>query len=475
MRTSSVKALVFALAVLPSFAAPVASAALPVATRYVAATPDAMIDAAVLRATSAGASDAAALSALATIMKLDERASYGKGSAALLQVAAGAPSVAVDAKILARSLAADEGDAAGVTADEALGIVTNLAVLGPFRDTGGGLDRKDGPEASGTFSDASASYAWGTVDVRWRIAPRTGATASGLPLDVMIAPRRESCSLVATKLSLDRDQPVVTTLAASGQVSLAFDGRVIAKNEDVYRAAMFDRVSAKIAGKKGDHLIVAKVCSGALDDDGRVRLRVTDDKGASLAARTSASPLVDVKIDAKVDATTAHADPQATALARAFAKKPSTPSSVLDAAILQTLGGADDLRSPRAPGLLDRITNDAASTPEWRSRWPVSSLPPAPIAVAGSTARDTLAVKKDASVEAFTTRRLVAERAQGGMGDWARALWSANRPADADVDAEAMLLDALTLEALGSEVSRAQARTSLFAAFPAQKTKRPPR
>ena len=424
-------------------------------------------------------------------MKLDERATAGKGSAALLQIAAAAPSVAIDAKLLARSLAANEGDPAGISADEALGIVTNVAVLGPFRDTGGGLDRKDGPEATGAFADAAASYAWGTVDVRWRVAPRAAATASGLPLDVMVAPRRESCSFVATKLVLEREQSVVTSLAASGQVSLAFDGNVVAKNEDVYRSAMFDRVSAKFAAKKGDHLLVAKVCSGALDDDGRVRLRVTDDKGASLAARTSAA-LMNVNAEATANASPGRAGGQAaivgradgqlaalgragsqpTALSRAFAKKPTTASTVLDAAILQTLGGADDLRSPRAPGLLDRITNDPASTPD-------------ALAMAGFIAPSganrsgwldhahTLSLKKDASVEAFTMRRLVAERAQGGMGDWAHALWASNRPADADLDAEAILLDALTLEALGSEVSRAQARVNLFAAFSRAKDKAP--
>ena len=85
------------------------------------------------------------------------------------------------AALLARMVASDEGTDDGARADAKLGVVDALAILGPFRDTGGGLDAHDGPEA-GDFGDVGASYSWGTVEVRWRAVPRPFATAEGAPL-----------------------------------------------------------------------------------------------------------------------------------------------------------------------------------------------------------------------------------------------------------------------------------------------------
>ena len=50
---------------------------------------------------------------------------------------------------MARSLSGDEGSEVAAREDAKLGVVDALALLGPFRDTGGGLDAHDGPEATG--------------------------------------------------------------------------------------------------------------------------------------------------------------------------------------------------------------------------------------------------------------------------------------------------------------------------------------
>ena len=43
----------------------------------------------------------------------------------------------------------------------------------------------------------------------------------------------------------------------------------------------------------------AKICTGALDDDGRVRLRVTDEKGAPLAPYAASADLEGASAPAK--------------------------------------------------------------------------------------------------------------------------------------------------------------------------------
>src|SRR5580658_5026810 len=187
-------------------AAPVAAAGSPVAPptselRWTDETPDAMVEDAKARATAKGASEADALAALETI--------------------AGATSAEVrtDAMLLARAAAPDEGSRQGASADAKLGVLSNLAILGPFRDTGGGLDLHDGPEGQGaSFADMKARYSWGTVDVAWRPVPPHYATAKGVPLDLFIHPRTESCSYVATAITVPSRRPMVVHVAATGSV-----------------------------------------------------------------------------------------------------------------------------------------------------------------------------------------------------------------------------------------------------------------
>src|SRR5262249_51689557 len=143
------------------------------------------------------------------------------------------------------------------------GILTDVSVLGPFRDTGGGLDAHDGPEAKKTaaaFGDPHESYSWGTVEVQWRPVPSTFAQARGVPLDLFVHPRKESCSFVASKITLDAKTPIIVRFAAAGSVRLMFDGAFAGKSDDVHDSMRFDRLAAKIDAGAGPHIVAAKVC-----------------------------------------------------------------------------------------------------------------------------------------------------------------------------------------------------------------------
>src|SRR5207302_3789302 len=140
-----------------------------------------------------------------------------------------------EAALIKRAMSADEGEAAGVQADVALGVLTHVAILGPFRDTGGGLVRKEGPEQKGAIAlDTKEDDSWGTVQVGWREAPESYAQAGGIPLDVFVEPRRESCTYLGSRLELAKAGPIVLHLAATGQARLLFDGADVGKSEELY-------------------------------------------------------------------------------------------------------------------------------------------------------------------------------------------------------------------------------------------------
>jgi len=432
------------------------------ARRWTDEDPDAMIADARARALAPTATQGDVVAAMLTITTLAERATWPAAEKALRDIAAARGThgehakgaglqddrLATEVMLAARGLAPDEGTDAGTAADAKLGVLTNLAVLGPFRDTGGGLRAKEGPEAAGgSFADMRARYAWGSIDVAWRAVPPHFAGARGIPLDVFVHPRKESCSLVASKITLLAAGPVAVHLAASGSARLMFDGVELARSEDVFESAKVDRLAGLVNAKAGEHLVAAKVCTGALDDDGRVRLRVTDASGAPLLVTSSATlrdpqkskePLSPRKVTLPLDHTLAAA---------------TSLDAQLDAIIARISGGTDDLKSPRAPGMLDAFTRaknldaDRLAMAGWvapsganRSGW-------LNLARAGAAT--------DTRTKTFVERRLVAEHLNARMPDWAMAE-RANAKLDAG-DAEGTLLLALADEGLGTDALRAHA------------------
>ncbi len=413
----------------------------PPATRWTAATPDPMASQAATRALFARgpAAEREAVASMAILMKLEDRASYGHVRH-LLEALVAAPQVLSEevrgeAAMLVREIAPDQGTEAGIRADRAAGILTDLSILGPFRDTGGGLDAHDGPEGpGGSFTDAKKAYSWGTYEVTWRKVPAAYATASGVPLDVFIHPRKESCTWVTSPLHMDKADAITVRVAATGQVRLMFDGAMVGRSDDVHTEAIFDRLAARVQASAGDHLVAAKVCTGALEDDGRVRLRVTH--------------------EARGDKDTS------TPLTRTLAVKSSDAGAMLDAAVARTLGGADDARSPRAPGMLDAITRtpkldaDRLALAGWiapsgsnRSGWLYS-------------ARTRAAETHDEATLGFTERRLIAEHLRTKMADWAMASLRGAKLIEA-ADPEAVLLRAETYDALNSDTLRLTALIEL--------------
>ncbi|WP_437936820.1 transglutaminase domain-containing protein [Sorangium sp. So ce341] len=437
--------------------APAAEKRTPIAPapRWTAATPDEMLGAALARARRGGDD---ALAGLVIAAALSERAAQGRAREGLAQIAASASPLADEARWLAASLAPAPPAAAWPGARAASydappdpsGLVKAFAILGPFQDnSGGGLARREGPEAEGQrFSDMSARYAWGVYDVAWRRVLPAAATARGVPLDLYIHPRAESCTYLASRVTvpaaLDR-KPILAHVAATGAVRLAWDGADVASSDAAHQRLVLDRIAARIEAPAGDHLLALKVCTGAIADEGRVRVRFTDEQRRPVALATS-SDLTRLALPPAAPSPSAAV---ATALDRALdAGAAQTLEQALTAVVARTLGGADDQRSPRAPGLLDRVTRspgisaDALALAGWvspfganRSGWL-------------EAARARGLAEKDRATASFAQRRLVAAHLASDRADWAAAALR-EEPLRSARDPEARVLRGLVEKKLG--------------------------
>ena len=443
------------------------------AARYTARNPDAMCE--LQKARALGVDETAALAALATLEHLADTTSAGLVERAFAQVHREGKSAEVraEAGFAARRLSAEEGTPASVAKAEALGIVNNLVLVGPFRDTGGGLEAQEGPEKEPGFGFPDGRYAWGVYEVGFRPVLATHTDARGVPLQLYIHPRRESCSYVASKVTLTRDQTVVLRAASSGQIRLVFDGVEVGKSDDVHESALYDRLAARIEARTGPHLVAAKVCTGALDDDGRVRLRLTDDRGEPIVLRSERDlrGIPDGPGTASASASANSAKKlsfrqEETLLARSTrATARSSPDALLATIVIRARGGADDKKSPRVPGLLDALVQkdipaDALAIAAWvspfganRSGWLEKAR--------------RRADKGDPETLGFVQRRLVAERLQHGQGDWAMAAVRAAR-LEGETDDEALLLRAETRRVLGTEALTAEALHEMARAIKAR-------
>jgi Transglutaminase-like superfamily len=466
VRTLALSAVALAVIVSDTRAAFSTAEAPPV--RWTDETPDAMVENAVVRATAPKASARTQLAALTTINALTDRADWGVAEKGFEQIAAAADAeVKGEAALLARPLAGDQGSDGAAREDARLGVVGTVAVLGPFRDTGGGLDAHDGPEATpGGFADTRARYSWGAYEVAWRAVPATSAGAEGVPLDLFVFPRKESCTWAATKLVVPTAQKIVVRLAATGQSRLVFDGTDLGRDESVHESARFDRLAARVDATAGAHVLAAKVCAGAIDDDGRVRFRVTDATGAWPQGVTASADLSGPSpaAGAKRSATRVAFEKVPTPLERALSSPATDVEGRSEVAVLRTLGGADDLRSPRAPGLLASLANGTIDADHLAlAAW----IAPSGANRSGWLNRARAASAGDPRTHAFVERRLVERHVEAGLSDWAMVALRGAKIEGA-TDAEAALIASEVDLALGTDALRRKAiarleRTALHA------------
>lgn len=436
---------------------------------WVAATTDELVTQWEKRAIRDGlAGGKFAIGSLAAIPQIADEARGGLARAALLRVATAlaadkskteARELSWDALTIARSISPDEGTDAGRAEDAKIGLVSAWKIVGPFRDTSGtGLERAEGPEIAapekGTAPISVALWknpegAWddGPYDVRWRAVPPQMITARGIPLEVLVYPRKESCTYLATTVTAKADGPLVVRVASSGAVRATFDGVTIAKSEEQHSLGLADRIAAKVEATKGAHLLALKVCSGPNADSGRVRARVTNETGepADVAFSDDLGKLPNSVTPPKFTTLT-------TELGRALnvSEKSASVDEALAAALARRLGGADDLRSSKSQGLLDVVVTQNPRPDVLALAGVLATSRASLTAWLGLSLERASADPVYAATEKFARRSLVEARLDAGYTDWAAATIAHTELKTAN-DLDARILRARLLEGLGQD------------------------
>lgn len=451
-----------------------------------------MVDLAIARARANGTD---ALAALLVAAALDERATLNKVRTGLRTIGQLPQPIADDARWLA-SVLSPTGGISTWTGSQAIaydlgpdytGLVRSFAILGPFPDKGNGISEKEGPEAPGqSFIDMNTRYSWGVFDVAWRRTLPASSTPRGVPLDLYIHPRTETCSYLASKVVLSAAAKVMTPLlmhiASTGNVRVMWDGADIASSEDVHQRLMVDRLAFRIDVTPGPHLVALKVCSGSLHDDGLVRVRfstpdhkptpvLTSSNLLGLTLPPPAKPVPAKPVPANPSATPAKA---ALVLPKGVTRVPTfleqgldvgtnpKPDVALRAAILRTLSGADDTRSPRAPGLFELVVRDKAVAPDILALAGWISPSGAERTERLNQAMDRANAAKDTETAAFAQRRLFEASLTAHLPDWALARVR-EAPLSTAIDLEARLLKLAARSRMNVPGARRSDREQLLA------------
>jgi hypothetical protein len=300
------------------------------------------------------------------------------------------------------------------------GLIDNWAILGPFQDQGGELSKASFEESDpNAWANQSQSYSWGVYQVQWRSLPVGYGGARGVPLDLFIQPRKETCTYLASVVELKSKEKFRIHVASSGSVRLLWDGSTVATSVEQHLGMVFDRLGGEVTAVPGSHVVAVKVCSGALPDVGRVRVHLERTNGQPLELISSSNlKQLQGKSFPKVQARVW--EEPLSALLR-LPKKPN-PDQALHASIVAVLAGADDSRTQKVSGWLDTVTvptqvpADSLAMAGWIS--------PFQVVQSGlfQRASDQAAVDKDPLVLGFIQRRWADARMQKGYADWAWTL-----------------------------------------------------
>ena len=275
-------------------------------------------------------------------------------------------------------------------------------------------------EDAAAFGDPKTFYSWGTVEVAWRasrrrsrkrVACRSTCSCTRARRAARSSPRRSSSATAA---------PIVVRLAAAGQVASRLRRRRRRQERRRPRQARLDRLAAQGRRHRGPaHRRRRRSASGALEDSGRVRLRVTDDKHAPLRVEGIVGSLAEARRDHRVGDREGLRSSRrrccAPSPARARPMRCSPPRSCARSA------GADDLKSPRAAGQLDALlqSKDLDADRIAMAAW---ITPRAPTRAGASIARVRSRRRRATpTTQAFVDRRLVEQHLETDMPDWAIA------------------------------------------------------
>ncbi|HLV60385.1 MAG TPA: tetratricopeptide repeat protein, partial [Fredinandcohnia sp.] len=167
----------------------------------------------------------------------------------------------------------------------ALGVVTDVSVVGPFpNENGEGFARRFGPEEGGGLD---AVYEGAGHPVRWRALPGLGGRGAIL-LEEAFRDGGERTVYVLTELSAPRAMPATLFLGTPGPTRAWLGGKAILSDPDDH-PARFDQRAIPLKLEAGKNLLLLKIASR-----GRwplvLELRVADAQGKAIPGLRARAP-----------------------------------------------------------------------------------------------------------------------------------------------------------------------------------------
>lgn len=189
--------------------------------------------------------------------------------------------------LLAKKLEVYDGKA---RVSEHFGFVTALSLVGPF-------DAPDGkgyltPHPPETAKDAKGVFT-GKENTELKWAPFTTADKYGsFDLNKLLGKHKNAVAYAMAVVVADKDTPVDIRVTSITSVKLFLNGKELAGRDEYHHGAAFDALVGKGTLKKGENVIVVKVCQNDQKEQWAqnwfFQVRVCDDTGGPLPLKQKA-------------------------------------------------------------------------------------------------------------------------------------------------------------------------------------------
>jgi hypothetical protein len=188
-------------------------------------------------------------------------------------------------ELLAKKIAAAGGQA---SVTEHYGFINHASLIGPFDSTDGkGFATAYPPESA---KDATGKFKGkGDTEVAWKPAATTEKYGT-FDLTKLIGKHKDAVAYALAVVVAEKDTPCEIRATSPTSVQIFLNGRKLFERDEYHHGAPFDALVGQGTLKKGENVIVLKVCQNNQKEDyaqvWQFQMRVCDDTGGPLAGVT---------------------------------------------------------------------------------------------------------------------------------------------------------------------------------------------
>lgn len=170
-----------------------------------------------------------------------------------------------------------------VSISEHFGFVTHAALIAPFDSTGGkGYGIAYPPESA---KDTTGSFKGKTAEVKWGMFSTTDKYGK-FDLNKLLGKHKDAVAYALAVIVADKEMPCDIRVTSITSVKIILNGKELFGRDEYHHGAPFDAHIARGTLKKGENVIVLKVCQNNQTDswaqDWFFQMRICDDTGGPL-------------------------------------------------------------------------------------------------------------------------------------------------------------------------------------------------